>query len=82
MICPLVETMLTKARGEPQNWGEAMSSKDSDRLKQDEDKRALWERPAFRRLEANSAKAGASIGDDGNCVGTGGTPQHHSCPPG
>ena len=33
------------------------------------DNRALWERPAFRRLVANYAEAGGLAVDDGNCNG-------------
>jgi hypothetical protein len=59
-----------------------MSSQDRDQLKEDEDKRVQWERPVFRRLDANSAKMGSSFGDDGMCGGGSGMPNHHSCPPG
>ena len=58
-----------------------MSSNNNDRddrlaFRQDGDDRALWERPAFRRLAANYAEDGGLSADDGNCVGgTGG----HSC---
>ena len=41
-----------------------------------EDGRALWERPAIRRLAANYAENAGPSADDGHCVGgTGG----HSC---
>jgi hypothetical protein len=42
------------------------------------DNRAPWERPALRRLTANSAEGGSSNLDDGNCSGTG-NDNHHSC---
>ena len=42
------------------------------------DKRAMWERPAVRRLAANNAEGGSSNLDDGNCTGTG-NDFHHSC---
>src|SRR5436309_3280721 len=48
------------------------------RQEQDQDKRALWERPAFRRLMAKYAEGGTSNLDDGSCVGTG-SDFHHSC---
>jgi hypothetical protein len=43
-----------------------------------QDKRALWERPAVRRLAANNAESGHSNLDDGNCTGTG-SDFTHSC---
>jgi hypothetical protein len=49
----------------------------NDRLHSgDEDGRAMWERPAFRRLAANYAEHAGPTKDDGNCNGgdTG-----HSC---
>jgi hypothetical protein len=55
-----------------------MSSKNRDQLKQDNDTRALWERPAFRRLAANYAEGGNSNLDDGGCGGSG-SDIHHSC---
>jgi hypothetical protein len=62
-----------------------MSSQTRNQLKRDQypgkdqDNRALWERPAFRRLVANYAEGGSSNLDDGNCTGTG-SDFHHSCP--
>jgi hypothetical protein len=48
-----------------------------DRLHSGEvDDRALWERPAFRRLVANYAEAGGLAVDDGNCMGG---QSGHSC---
>ena len=40
------------------------------------DGRALWERPALRRLAANYAEAGGASVDDGNCNGG---VEGHSC---
>jgi hypothetical protein len=59
-----------------------MSGKACDQVKPDEDNRAFWERPAFRRLAASMAESGVNFGDDGNCNGGSGQPNHHSCPPG
>ena len=56
----------------------AMSSKNGDRAKRDNDNRAQWERPAFRRLVAKYAEGDAGLTDDGNCVGTGAAGLH-SC---
>jgi hypothetical protein len=47
-----------------------------DQPKLDADERALWERPAFRRLVANNAEGGTGPLDDGNCVG--GNANNHS----
>ncbi len=47
----------------------SMSSESGDDTKQDEDGRARWERPAFRRLVANLAEQGTGNMDEGNCVG-------------
>ena len=44
-------------------------SESSDDTKRDEDGRARWERPAFRRLVANLAEQGSGNMDEGNCVG-------------
>jgi hypothetical protein len=59
-----------------------MSSQTRDQLKKDQeenqDNRALWERPVFRRLVANCAESGRSNLDDGRCTGTG-SDFHHSC---
>jgi hypothetical protein len=54
-----------------------MSSKNGQRLKQDEDSRALWERPVIRRLATKDAEHSGLMHDDGTCTsGEGGT---HSC---
>jgi hypothetical protein len=54
-----------------------MSGKNSDQAKtSNEDNRAVWERPAFRRLAASYAEASPGVTDDGNCVGGG---QQKSC---
>jgi hypothetical protein len=45
--------------------------------KRHEDNRAVWERPALRRLAANKAERGTTIGDDG-AAGTPGNPGRHS----
>jgi hypothetical protein len=45
------------------------SSESGDDTKQDEDGRARWERPAFRRLVANLAEQGEGLKDEGMCVG-------------
>ena len=52
-------------------WSNEMStlSESSDDTKRDEDGRAPWERPAFRRLVANLAEQGVGFKDEGNCVG-------------
>jgi hypothetical protein len=47
----------------------SMSSESDDDTNQDEDRRARWERPAFRRLVANLAEQGVGFKDEGNCVG-------------
>ena len=44
-------------------------SESSDDTKRDEDGRARWERPAFRRLVANLAEINVGFKDEGNCVG-------------
>jgi len=44
--------------------------------RQDEDKRAPWERPALRRLGASYAQGGTGPLDDGNCMG--GNANNHS----
>jgi len=44
--------------------------------RQDEDKRAPWERPALRRLGASHAQGGSGPLDDGMCVG--GNANNHS----
>jgi hypothetical protein len=49
-----------------------------DHPKPDDDNRALWERPTFRRLAASYAEGGVGPADDGNCQG-GGSETHHSC---
>ena len=41
-----------------------------------EDKRALWERPALRRLAANEARGGENPGNDGKGGGSGSDVQH------
>jgi hypothetical protein len=41
-----------------------MSSETCDQ--QDEDRRALWERPAFRRLVTKYAEGGGLLHDEGN----------------
>lgn len=56
-----------------------MRRNNRNQLKEDEDKRVVWERPAFRRLEANDAKGGTLFIDDGNCNGTSSAPQHSGC---
>jgi hypothetical protein len=43
-----------------------MSSKNREQLKQDEDNRALWERPALRRLVTKYAEGGGNTQDEGN----------------
>jgi hypothetical protein len=43
-----------------------MSSKNRDESKQDEDNRALWERPSFRRLATEYAEGGGPNQDEGN----------------
>ena len=47
----------------------SMSRESGDGTKQDEDGRARWERPAFRRLVANLAEQGNGVADEGMCVG-------------
>jgi hypothetical protein len=44
--------------------GKVMSSKNSH--KEDEGNRALWERPAFRRLVTEYAEGGGILHDEGN----------------
>jgi hypothetical protein len=44
----------------------------------DHTKRASWERPVLRRLEASKAEGKGHNVDDGNCVGTGNI-GNHSC---
>lgn len=54
-----------------------MSSKNREQLKQDEDNRALWERPAFRRLVTKDAEGSGVLQDEGECeLGRAGM---HSC---
>jgi hypothetical protein len=43
-----------------------MSNKNCEQLKQDEDNRALWERPALRRLVTKYAEGGGDTQDEGN----------------
>jgi Chaperone of endosialidase len=52
-----------------------MSSKNRDQLEQDEDNRALWERPTFRRLVTKDAEGNAHLRDEGN-LATGGCECH------
>jgi hypothetical protein len=40
------------------------------------DARALWERPALRRLAANEARGGDNPGNDGKGGGSGSDQQH------
>jgi hypothetical protein len=47
----------------------SMLSESSDDTKRDDDGRAPWERPAFRRLVANLAEQGTGLKDEGMCVG-------------
>jgi hypothetical protein len=42
-----------------------MSSKNREQLKQDEDNRAPWERPGFRRLVTKYAEGGGPTHDEG-----------------
>ncbi len=60
-----------------------MSSENRDQLKQDEDDRAVWERPAFRRLVTRYAEGvgifrseGVPPGGGQNCEPAG---PNHSC---
>jgi len=46
-----------------------MRSEHHAQVKQEEDKREMWERPAIRRLVASDAQGGSGPLDDGNCVG-------------
>jgi len=56
---------------------------DSDRSKRDVDSRALWERPAFRRISTKDAEGGGFSHDEGNPTGGGFCiqpgPGSHSC---
>ena len=56
-----------------------MPGENCDQLKSNEDKRVDWERPIFRRLDANAAQGGNLFIDDGNCGGTSSAPQHSGC---
>jgi len=47
----------------------SMSSESSDDTERNEDGRARWERPAFRRLVANLAEQGSGHMDEEMCVG-------------
>jgi hypothetical protein len=58
--------------------GKKMSSETDKVVREDEDNRALWECPTFRRLAANYAELGHGLRDDGNCTGAG-HPGVHSC---
>ena len=44
--------------------------------KKNGDPRALWERPALRRLAANEAQGGGNPGNDGKGGGSGSNQQH------
>jgi hypothetical protein len=61
------------------NRGNTMQAKNTEQVKQHEDKRAQWERPELRRLAASDARGGNSIIDDGQCGGTGNEAHHSSC---
>ena len=43
-----------------------MSSKKRELVEEDEDHRAQWERPAFRRLAAEDAQGTGTFQDEGN----------------
>jgi len=54
-----------------------MSSNNSKPFQdQSHDRRALWERPALRRLAANEAQGGANPGNDGKGGGSGSNVEH------
>jgi hypothetical protein len=48
-----------------------MSRQNPDQVEQNEDARALWERPAFRRLDTKSAEGNGPTQNEGNIASGG-----------